>query len=128
MRAPHFGFVARWYDLWVGAYWSRPDSTLYLLPLPCLGFSVTFGERAMAARLRAVVEAMRDGVEGAGPTVQAPEVQEIVERAMRRRGFMPVSTEVGRSLADSFMIRAKLAGWGDRADIEVEVPVPRAEQ
>jgi len=25
-----------WYDLWIGAYWSRSDRVLYICPLPCL--------------------------------------------------------------------------------------------
>ncbi len=25
-----------WYDLWIGAYWSRSDHVLYICPLPCV--------------------------------------------------------------------------------------------
>lgn len=32
-----------WYDLWVGAYWDRKTRQLYVLPLPCLGFVISFG-------------------------------------------------------------------------------------
>lgn len=31
----------RWYDLWIGAYWSRNQCILYVCPLPMLG--VYFG-------------------------------------------------------------------------------------
>lgn len=33
-----------WYDLWVGAFWDRAKRKLYVLPLPMLGFVVTFPE------------------------------------------------------------------------------------
>jgi hypothetical protein len=32
-----------WYDFWVGAYWSRKDRRLYVLPLPMVGFVLDFG-------------------------------------------------------------------------------------
>jgi len=35
-------FIAAWYDLWVGAYYNRKTSTLYLLPVPRLGIAITF--------------------------------------------------------------------------------------
>lgn len=35
-------FVLAWYDLWVGAYWNRKARTLYVLPLPCIGFAIEF--------------------------------------------------------------------------------------
>jgi hypothetical protein len=34
-----------WYDLWIGAYWDRAGRKLYVLPLPCLGFVISFGPR-----------------------------------------------------------------------------------
>jgi hypothetical protein len=37
--------VVAWYDLWVGAYWDRSSRSLYLLPVPCLGFKIQFGKR-----------------------------------------------------------------------------------
>jgi len=33
----------RWYDLWIGAYWSCENRTLYICPLPMLGVAVRFG-------------------------------------------------------------------------------------
>lgn len=34
-----------WYDLWVGAFWDRKGRKLYLLPLPCVGVVIEFGEK-----------------------------------------------------------------------------------
>lgn len=34
-----------WYDIWVGAYWDRAHRRLYVLPLPCIGVVISFGER-----------------------------------------------------------------------------------
>ncbi len=34
-------FFFRWYDLWVGAYWSDKDGVLYVLPLPTLGAAIS---------------------------------------------------------------------------------------
>jgi hypothetical protein len=31
-----------WYDLWIGAYWSRKDVTLYVCLLPTVVFAFTF--------------------------------------------------------------------------------------
>lgn len=33
-----------WYDLWVGVFWDQRKRKLYVLPLPCLGFVLEFGE------------------------------------------------------------------------------------
>lgn len=33
--------VIAWYDFWVGFYYDRED-TLYVMPIPCLGFKVYF--------------------------------------------------------------------------------------
>lgn len=32
----------RWYDLWVGAYWSRGERALYVCPLPTIGLRIEF--------------------------------------------------------------------------------------
>ena len=34
-----------WYDLWVGAYWNRLVSTLYICPIPCVCIRVVFDKR-----------------------------------------------------------------------------------
>lgn len=34
-----------WYDFWVGAYWDRKESVLYVLPLPMCGLKVEFYKR-----------------------------------------------------------------------------------
>jgi hypothetical protein len=34
-----------WYDLWIGAYWDGAHRRLYVLPLPCIGFVITFATR-----------------------------------------------------------------------------------
>ena len=31
------GFIAAWFDCWVGAYYNREKHRLYILPLPMLG-------------------------------------------------------------------------------------------
>jgi hypothetical protein len=35
--------VFQWRDLWVGAFWDRRQRTLYVLPLPMIGFAIDFG-------------------------------------------------------------------------------------
>ena len=35
--------VFAWYDLWVGAYWDRPNRKLFVMVLPTLGFVVEIG-------------------------------------------------------------------------------------
>ena len=32
------GFLAAWYDLWIGAYVDRKNRRVYVMPVPCLGF------------------------------------------------------------------------------------------
>ena len=34
--------IFAWYDLWIGAYWDRAARKLYILPLPCMGFVISF--------------------------------------------------------------------------------------
>lgn len=31
-----------WYDFWVGAYWDQAARKLYVLPLPMIGFVISF--------------------------------------------------------------------------------------
>lgn len=33
----------KWEDIWIGGYWDRENSTLYLLVIPCLGLKIKFG-------------------------------------------------------------------------------------
>jgi hypothetical protein len=33
----------RWYDLWVGAYWSKEERALYVCPLPMIGLRIKAG-------------------------------------------------------------------------------------
>ena len=37
--------IFAWYDLWVGAFWDSGKRRLYILPLPCIGVVVQFGEK-----------------------------------------------------------------------------------
>jgi hypothetical protein len=37
--------IFAWYDLWVGAFWNRADRKLYVLPIPCIGFVISFSSR-----------------------------------------------------------------------------------
>lgn len=39
-------FIA-WFDLWVGAYWSARNKTLYICPLPCCVIALQFKSRPM---------------------------------------------------------------------------------
>lgn len=32
-----------WYDLWIGAFWSKSSRTLYLMPIPMFGLRVQLG-------------------------------------------------------------------------------------
>jgi hypothetical protein len=34
-----------WYDLWIGAFWDRGSRKLYVLPLPCVGVVIHFGDK-----------------------------------------------------------------------------------
>lgn len=43
-RRWRFKFVIDWSAIWVGARWDRGSSRLYILPLPCLGFVLNFGD------------------------------------------------------------------------------------
>jgi hypothetical protein len=36
------GFVAAWYDFWVGLYWNGAKRRLYILPIPCFGIYIDF--------------------------------------------------------------------------------------
>lgn len=36
------GFVFKWYDLWVGAYWDKKKRWLYILPIPTIGIILKF--------------------------------------------------------------------------------------
>lgn len=33
--------IFAWYDFWVGFYWSSKTRTLYIMLIPCFGFSIT---------------------------------------------------------------------------------------
>lgn len=37
--------IIAWYDLWVGVFWDRTKRRLYILPLPCVGVVISFGDR-----------------------------------------------------------------------------------
>lgn len=66
--------VLAWYDLWIGAFWDRRKRRLYVLPLPCIGFYIQFGntphtaatsDAAVTARvLRALAKALRTKADG----------------------------------------------------------------
>jgi hypothetical protein len=43
-RRWHFKFVLDWRDLWVGAFWDQQNQKLYILPLPCIGIVLNFGD------------------------------------------------------------------------------------
>jgi hypothetical protein len=33
-------FFFAWYDLWIGAYWSKASQTLYFCPFPCCVWAI----------------------------------------------------------------------------------------
>lgn len=43
-------FIFAWYDLWVGLYWDRSKRRLYILPIPCVGIVLDFGDARARAR------------------------------------------------------------------------------
>lgn len=43
-RRWRFRFVFAWYDIWIGAFWDRQKRKLYILPLPCIGVVLNFGD------------------------------------------------------------------------------------
>lgn len=32
-----------WYDMWIGAFWDAKNGRLYLLPFPCVGVILEYG-------------------------------------------------------------------------------------
>jgi hypothetical protein len=44
MTRPKISLVLAWYDFWVGAYWDRTHRRLYLLPVPCVGVCLDWGQ------------------------------------------------------------------------------------
>jgi hypothetical protein len=48
----YWGWVAKWYDGWVGYYWDRKNRVLYLLPMPWFGISLAFPPVSSNARFR----------------------------------------------------------------------------
>ena len=39
------GFVAAWYDFWVGIFWDSRKRKLYILPVPCVGVVIELPAR-----------------------------------------------------------------------------------
>lgn len=37
--------IFAWYDFWVGLFWDRQKRRLYILPMPCVGIVLQFGEK-----------------------------------------------------------------------------------
>jgi len=35
-------FFIAWFDMWIGAYWSKQHKTLYICPLPCCVIALQF--------------------------------------------------------------------------------------
>ena len=107
MTAPCFKFIARWYDLWVGFYWDRDSTTLYFLPVPCLGVAAIFGARAVSTRLATVAEALRKAVANAGE-VTVGQVRKLLEDVARQRGYLPVGTAVTMPDCGTFVVSTGL--------------------
>ena len=38
------GFIAAWYDFWIGAFYDRKKKRLYLFPFPCIGVWLQIGD------------------------------------------------------------------------------------
>lgn len=43
--SPRISLFFRWYDAWIGAFYSRHDRTLYICPVPMLGVKVILSPR-----------------------------------------------------------------------------------
>ncbi len=37
------GFIFAWYDFWIGWFWDAKKKWLYILPIPCVGVVIKFG-------------------------------------------------------------------------------------
>lgn len=37
--------IFAWYDMWSGFFWDRTKQRLYVLPLPCIGIVIDFGDK-----------------------------------------------------------------------------------
>jgi len=35
-------FIFAWFDFWIGIYWDRKSKILYMFPVPCIGFVISF--------------------------------------------------------------------------------------
>ena len=45
MKTIKVWLIVAWYDMWIGAYWDRDKLELYILPVPCVGVVISFGEK-----------------------------------------------------------------------------------
>lgn len=122
MHTPYFRFVAKWYDFWVGVYWAKETRTLYVLPVPCLGLSWTFGVGATATRMADVTASLKKQVDKHALLDPEEVRQELMDMAASH-GFILASADVKQSLADTFLVKATLSGHGSVCDMEVEIPI-----
>jgi hypothetical protein len=42
MKIDNINVFFAWYDLWIGAYWSIKDNTLYICPFFCIVVKLVF--------------------------------------------------------------------------------------
>ncbi len=110
--------IFAWYDFWIGLYWSRKDQSLYILPIPCVGLVIDFGQspaRINQRRRELIAKKYRDGLDEE-ETAELDRLQEEFFRtleALRPSGDDQLNATLNRIEAQ---IEQRRKGHVDRQD------------